>query len=225
MDDRRVVATKKQDKKKQQQDLNKVIKRSSSLQDDRDSDYVDPNIKFKSQSKGRVPVKMQTLPQDLPKKPSSEPKPRLDLSRRTKEDRENFENILRIRDPVTSKVRTINLKDTEIDELARRHEEEKNRVNRLMHNQDRHVETEKEASIIPESYRSTQQPPPPQHKKPTASIDNVEDLINRHQQEKLNAQQIKADNEINRHNETLDSNRNPKHNLNSTQEHFDDIEI
>lgn len=40
--------------------------------------------------------------------------------------------MVRIRDPVTSKVRTIYLKDTEIEELSRRHEQDKSRVNSVL---------------------------------------------------------------------------------------------
>ena len=41
---------------------------------------------------------------------------------------------MRIRDPVTSKVRTIYLSDTQIEELTLRHEMEKNKVNKIQVN-------------------------------------------------------------------------------------------
>ena len=197
--------------------------------EDKDRDYEETgSMKVKLNSKGRVPVKMtqnQAQTKAEVKKSTNESRPRLDLSKKAKEDRENFDTILRIRDPVTSKVRTINLKDNEIDELARRHEEEKNKVNKLMKNepQDRHhgngLETVKEVNSVPESFRSTYAQQPPQqvanYQKPQ-QVDEVDELINRHQREKMNAQQIKTTTEP------------KKQDLNETQnksDHFDDLEI
>jgi hypothetical protein len=217
--------------KQQKQQIAKKVQRSSSLQEkteEKDRDYEETSsMKGKLNSKGRVPIKIQqnsVQQKSEVKKVANEPRPRLDLSKKAKEDRENFDTILRIRDPVTSKVRTINLKDNEIDELARRHEEEKNKVYKLMKNetQDRHfngLETVKEVNSVPESFRSTHAQQPPQQvaqQQKIQQVDEVDELINRHQREKVNAQQIKTTTE------------NKKTDLNETHnksDHFDDLEI
>jgi hypothetical protein len=177
----------------QQKQVNKSpqqnFKRSTSLQERLDNEEV--------KVKSKAPVK---------KIPSSEPKPKLDLSKKARQDKENFETILRIRDPVTSKVRTINLKDSEIDDLAKRHEEEKSRVSKLMNQES---SREKVTKAVVES-------PGPQQKQLVFTdddIDTVEDLINRHQRERSNAEQIKVK-------ETDNLNKQ-----NESDDHFDDIEL
>ena len=42
--------------------------------------------------------------------------------------------IVRIRDPVTSKIRTLYLSDNQLDELSQRHEQDKNKVNSILNN-------------------------------------------------------------------------------------------
>lgn len=223
------IKKKLQGQLKQLEVNNNKIKRSTSLQEkteEKDRDYEDTNsVKSKLVSKGRVPVKVPVAQKTEVKKQSSESRPRLDLSKKSKEERDHFDTILRIRDPVTSKVRTINLKDNEIDELARRHEEEKNKISRLMKNESHEnrqngLETVKEVNSVPESYRSTQAQQTSQRVVPQP-LDEVDELINRHQREKINAQQIKTNNDTKKQ-DVFDLNET--HNKNH-DDHFDDIEI
>jgi hypothetical protein len=52
-------------------------------------------------------------------------------SREAKYD-DNTTSVVRIRDPVTNKVKTIYLNDKQIDELSKRHQEDKNKVNNVV---------------------------------------------------------------------------------------------
>ena len=53
----------------------------------------------------------------------------LDLTRQQRDSKPNDTASIRIRDPVTSKVRTIYLNDDQIEELSKRHENDKHKVN------------------------------------------------------------------------------------------------
>ena len=75
------------------------------------------------------PPPAQTPPQQHHSNPIANkrmPK-KIDLSKQTKQKPDDVASI-RIRDPVTSKVRTIYLKDSQIEELSKRHLEDKNKV-------------------------------------------------------------------------------------------------
>lgn len=57
---------------------------------------------------------------------------RLDLNSKSDKQRSLDKAIVRIRDPVTSKIRTLYLNDDQLDQLNQRHEEDKNKVNNLL---------------------------------------------------------------------------------------------
>ena len=77
---------------------------------------------------------IRTPPQNEKRPPPPKQKPPIDLSKSRQEVKHNDLAIVRIRDPVTSKVRTLYLNDDQIDELSRRHEQDKNKVNQIVNN-------------------------------------------------------------------------------------------
>ena len=80
----------------------------------------------------RRPPAVKTTPPPPP--PPQHPSPnkrlpkKIDLSKQTSKQKPDDVASIRIRDPVTSKVRTIYLKDSQIEELSKRHLEDKNKV-------------------------------------------------------------------------------------------------
>ena len=61
-------------------------------------------------------------------------KSRLDLNNKSEKQRSLDKAIVRIRDPVTSKVRTLYLSDDQLDDLSQRHEQEKNKIKSILAN-------------------------------------------------------------------------------------------
>jgi hypothetical protein len=61
-------------------------------------------------------------------KQQSSERERIDLKKIQEANRPNDTAVIRIRDPVTSKVRTIFLNDKQIEELSKRHQQEKDKV-------------------------------------------------------------------------------------------------
>ena len=81
-----------------------------------------PALKYQPQSTQASPSQPPASSQSNSNKPKS---------REAKYD-DNTTSVVRIRDPVTNKVKTIYLNDKQIDELSKRHQEDKNKVNNVV---------------------------------------------------------------------------------------------
>lgn len=105
----------------------------------RSSDPTEPNVTKRKQETNNSNAKQQPL----------------DLNQRNQKQPPDNTAMVRIRDPVTSKVRTIYLSDSQIEELAVRHEMEKSKVSSIQVNQS--------SSQAQQSYQQPPaQLPPPQ---------------------------------------------------------------
>lgn len=148
---------------------------------------------------------------EQPKKVTTPKKKQIDSAKEL--NTSNDSSVIRMRDPVTGKVRTINLRDAEIEEMAKRHEEDKVRVNTFMSNPMaaktsstkahdtpkaptfEHMEKQQRPSFVQQqSIDSYQQQAPKQRVVVVEEEeDEVQKLLNRHKKEKQNAEQIKEE--------------------------------
>lgn len=209
---------------------------------------------------------------------NNEPR-KLDLSKKaTNTDKaNNLETIIRIRDPVTSKVKVLTLNDDQLDELTKRHQQDKERVNDIVYKTQNQNEpriqnepavktsfknaqpvattttTKAPTSTIAKTSstnnligantntntNTTQQPTATSPVKPRKPVnlasgdeDKFQQLLNRHNYEKQNVDNIKT-NLVNPVYDTVaksvNSTNNPKKEsplkFSSENEHFEDLEI
>lgn len=154
-------------------------------------------IKVEIQTKSKIRKNNSDSNFRIPK-PQSQP---IDNSKRTPSE------IVRVRDPITSKVKAIPVvNDSKLDELAKRHQEEKNRVNVLLNHQKRESplpDQEHEPQMIPEEPLLIEsnrvidttgnliEQKPKIHHYNDNSDENFQKLLERHKQEKQNVNQFK----------------------------------